>query len=258
MGRGPEDLDAEAIGREAADRAVSLLGASKPTSRSCPVVFDETVAASFFGFIGGVLCADATQRGRSPFAGRLGEDIASDALTLADDGTDPAGLATTPIDGEGAPRHRTPLIEAGTLAAYLHDSYTARREGGEARSTASAARAGYRSPPAVSTSNLLVEPGTASFEELLREADGGVYVTDVAGLHSGVNPVSGTFSVGATGRLIAGGELAEAADEFTIASDLASMLRAVRATGADARWVPFGGSVKTPPVLIAEMAIGGA
>ncbi len=70
--------------------------------------------------------------------------------------------------------------------------------------------------------------------------------------------MSGTFSVGATGRLISGGELADAADEFTIASDLASMLKAVRATGAAARWVPFGGSVKTPPVLIAEMAIGGA
>jgi PmbA protein len=92
----------------------------------------------------------------------------------------------------------------------------------------------------------------------LREADGGVYVTDVAGLHSGVNPVSGTFSVGATGRLITGGELAEAADEFTIASDLQAMLKAVRATAAEPRWVPFGGSVKTPAVLIGEMAIGGA
>ncbi len=258
MGRGPGDLDAEAIGREAADRATALLGATKPASRSCPVVLDETVAASFFGFIGGVLCADATQRGRSPFAGRLGEEIGSAALTLADDATDPAGLATTPIDGEGAARRRTALIEAGTLAAYLHDSYTARREGGEARSTASASRSGYRSPPSVSTSNLIVEPGSAAFEELLGEAGDGVYVTDVAGLHSGVNPVSGTFSVGATGRLISGGELADAADEFTIASDLASMLKAVRATGAGARWVPFGGSVKTPPVLIAEMAIGGA
>lgn len=258
MGRGPHELDAEAIGREAADRAASLLGATKPASRTCPVVLDETVAASFFGFIGGVLCADATQRGRSPFAGRLGDDIASTALTLTDDGIDPGGLATAPIDGEGAPRRRTPLIEAGRLAAYLHDSYTARREGNGARSTASAARSGYRSPPAVSTSNLVVKPGTAPFEELLRDAGEGMYVTDVAGLHSGVNPVSGTFSVGATGRVISGGELADAADEFTIASDLPAMLKALSATGAEARWVPFGGSVRTPPVLIAEMAIGGA
>jgi PmbA protein len=258
MGRSPAALDAEAIGREAADRATSLLGASKPASRTCPVVLDPTVAASFFGFIGGLLAADAVQRGRSPFAGRLGEEIGSDALTLTDDALDPAGLASAPIDGEGTPRRRTPLVEAGRLAAYLHDSYTARREGGDARTTASASRAGYRSPPSVSTSNLVVQPGTAGFADLVREAEGGVYVTDVAGLHSGVNPVSGQFSVGATGRLVAGGELAEAADEFTIASDLQAMLTAVRATAAEARWVPFGGSVKTPAVLIGEMAIGGA
>ena len=258
LGRSPASLDAEAIGREAADRAASLLGAEKPKSRTCPVVLDPTVAASFFGFIGGLLCADAVQRGRSPFAGRLGDEIGSTALTLTDDALDPAGLASSPIDGEGTPRRRTALIEAGRLAAYLHDSYTARRQSGGAATTASASRAGYRSPPSVSTSNLVVEPGTAAFAELLREADGGVYVTDVAGLHSGVNPVSGTFSVGATGRLIAGGELADPADEFTIASDLQAMLKAVRATAGEARWVPFGGSAKTPAVLIGEMAIGGA
>jgi PmbA protein len=258
LGRAPAALDPEAIGREAAERAVSLLGARKPDSRTCPVILDETVAAGFAGFVGGTLCADAVQRGRSPFAGRLDDAIASGALTLTDDGTDPAGLGSAPIDAEGAPRGRTALVDAGRLAAYLHDSYTARREGGGTRSTASASRAGYRSPPSVSTSNLIVAAGGKSLQELLAEADGGVYVTDVAGLHSGVNPVSGSFSVGATGRLIAGGELADPADEFTIASDLASMLSAIRGAGAQPRWVPFGGSVSTPALLIGEMAVGGA
>ncbi|MGH2951199.1 MAG: TldD/PmbA family protein, partial [Solirubrobacterales bacterium] len=258
MGRSPQALDPEEIGREAADRAVSLLGATKPQSRTCPVVLDETVAASFAGFIGGVLCADAVQRGRSPFAGMLGEQIGAAALTLADDGADAEGLNSSPFDGEGTPSGRTALIEAGELSAYLHDSYTARREGDGQRSTANGTRSGYRSAPSVSTTNLVVEPGELSFEELLAEAGEGMYVTDVAGLHSGVNPVSGVFSVGATGRAISAGEFAEAADEFTIASDLPSMLEAVRAAGAVARWVPFGGSVSTPPLLIGEMAIGGA
>ncbi len=258
MDRSPAGLDPEAIGAEAARRSTALLGATKPPSRSCPVVLDETVAASFAGFIGEVLCADAVQRGRSPFAGRLGEAIAAPALTIADDGADPAGLNSAPFDGEGTPSGRTALIEDGTLRAYLHDSYTARREGDGARSTANAARAGYRSAPAVSTSNLVVAEGELEFEELLAMAGDGIYVTDVAGLHSGVNPVSGTFSVGATGRAISGGELAEAADEFTIASDLESMLGAVRAAGTRGRWVPFGGSVYTPALLIGEMAIGGA
>jgi PmbA protein len=258
MGRSPAALDAEEIGREAADRSTSLLGASKPQSRSCPVVLDETVAASFAGFIGGVLCADAVQRGRSPFAERLGDEIASAALTLADDGHDPEGLNSAPFDGEGTPTGRTPLIEGGVLRAYLYDTYTARRQGDGQASTANASRSGYRSPPSVSTSNLLVEPGSKSFEELLAEAGEGMYITDVAGLHSGVNPVSGQFSVGATGRAIAGGELADPADEFTVASDLQSMLKVVAAAGSAARWVPFGGSVNTPPLLIGEMTIAGA
>lgn len=257
MGRSPAKLDSEAIGREAAERSTSLLGAVKPASRACPVVLDPIVAASFAGFIGGVLCADTVQRGRSPFAGMLGEEIGSGAFTLGDDGADPAGLNSAPFDGEGTPSGRTGLIEGGRLDAYLHDSYTARREGGKARSTANAGRSGYRSAPSVSTTNLIVTPGARSFDELLAEAGDGVYITDVAGLHSGVNPVSGQFSVGATGRAISGGALAEPADEFTIASDLASMLRAIRAAGAEARWVPFGGSVNTPPLLIGEMAIGG-
>jgi PmbA protein len=80
----------------------------------------------------------------------------------------------------------------------------------------------------------------------------------VAGLHSGVNPVSGTFSVGASGRLIEAGELATPVREITIASDLVAMLKSVRSVGSEARWVPFGGSVKTPPLLVAEMAVSGS
>ena len=256
LGRSHVALDPEAIGREAAERAVQLLGASKPASRTCPVVLDTNVAASFAGFVGDVLCADAVQRGRSPFAERLGEKVASDVVVLADDGTDPDGMASAPVDGEGLPRGRTRLIEGGRLTAFLHDTYTARRDGG-ASSTANAARSGYRSPPSVSTSNLIVAPGTATLEELLAEADDGVYVTDVAGLHSGVNPISGQFSVGASGVLIQGGRLGAPVTEFTIASDLVSMLSAVTAVGAQARWVPFGGSVKTPALLVGEMAVGG-
>ena len=88
------------------------------------------------------------------------------------------------------------------------------------------------------TSNLVAEPGQATLEELVAEAGTGLLVTDVAGLHSGVNPVSGTFSVGATGRLIEGGELAAPVREITIASDLVSMLKSVAAVGSEARWVP--------------------
>jgi PmbA protein len=104
----------------------------------------------------------------------------------------------------------------------------------------------------------VVQPGDGDLADLAGRAGEGLYVTEVAGLHSGVNPVSGSFSVGASGRLIEGGELGRPVRELTIASDLVSMLRAVRAVGGEARWVPFGGSVKSPPVLIGEMSVSGA
>jgi PmbA protein len=256
LARGPGGLDPEAIGAEAAERATAMIGASKPVSRSCPVVLDPTVAASFVGLIGGALGANAVQRGRSPFAGRLDEELAGEALVLYDDGRDPDGFASAPFDGEGVPRRRTALIEAGRLRAFLYDTYTANREGGA--STGSASRHGYRSQPSVAASNLIVSPGRLSFGQLLAEAGEGVFVTDVAGLHSGVNPVTGVFSVGASGRAIRNGELAEPLREFTIAGDLVSMLGAVQAAGTESRRVPFGGSIDTPPLLVRAMSVSGS
>lgn len=256
LGRDPGELDARAIGDEAAQRAIALVGARQPESRHCAVVLDAFVAASFMGFIGGMLSADAVQRGRSLFAGREGEEIASGAVQLVDDGTDPDGPDSAPFDGEGSARRRTPLIEDGRLVTFLFDARTARKA--QRSTTASASWGSYRTPPSVGTANLLLEPGEDDLAELVRRAGDGLYVSDVAGLHSGVNPVSGTFSVGATGRLVEGGELGRPVREITIASDLVSMLKAVQAVGSRSRWVPFGGSVKAAPLLIGEMAVSGA
>jgi PmbA protein len=256
LARGPRDLDPEEIGREGARRALEMVGAGKPQSRSCPVVLDETVAASFVGLVGAGLSARAVQRGRSPLAGRLGEELASASFALHDDGRAPEGPASAPFDAEGVPRRRTALIDGGRLLSYLYDTYSANREAAEG--TGSASRNGYRSLPTAAASNLVVAPGSHTFERLLAEAGEGVYVTDVAGLHSGVNPVTGVFSVGASGRIVRGGALAEPVREFTIAGELVAMLGAVSAAGADSRWVPFGGSVSTPPLLIGEMAISGS
>jgi PmbA protein len=256
LGRDPGALDPERIGGEAAERALALVGARQPESRRCPVVLDAFVSASFIGFIGSMLSADAVQRGRSLFADREGDEIAGPALALADDGTDPDGPSSAPFDGEGSPTRRTPLIGDGRLHTFLFDVRTARKAG--RTTTGNAGRGSYRSAPSVGTTNLVVEPGALDLEGLFGEAGEGLFVTDVAGLHSGVNPVSGTFSVGASGRLIEGGEAGAPVRELTIASDLVSMLQAVRQVGAQARWVPFGGSVKAPPILVAEMAVSGA
>jgi PmbA protein len=256
LAREPGALDPEAIGAEAAERALALVGARQPESRRCPVVLDAFAAASFVGFIGSMLSAEAVQRGRSLFADREGDEIADAALVLTDDATDPEGPSSAPFDGEGSPTRRTPLIGGGRLLTFLFDARTARKAG--RATTGNASRGSYRSPPSVGTTNLMLEPGSHDLEGLFRAAGEGLFVTDVAGLHSGVNPVSGTFSVGASGRLIEGGEAGAPVRELTIASDLVSMLKAVREVGSQARWVPFGGSVKAPPILVGEMAISGS
>ncbi|HWH44644.1 MAG TPA: TldD/PmbA family protein [Thermoleophilaceae bacterium] len=256
MARDPAGLDPEAIGAEAGGRALELRGARQVASRRCPVVLDAFVAASFLGFIGGMLSAEAVQRGRSLFAGREGDEVASAALRLVDDPTDADGPSSAPFDGEGSPTGVTPLIEGGRLQGYLFDVQTARRAG--RATTGNATRGSYRSPPRVGATNLVADAGTDTLAELVRRAGDGMLVTDVAGLHSGVNPVSGNFSVGATGRLIEGGELGAPVREMTIASDLVSMLRAIAAVGSESRWVPFGGSVRAAPLLLSEMSVSGS
>jgi len=145
------------------------------------------------------------------------------------------------------------LIEGGTLAGFLYDTYSGRRAG--KASTGSASRA-YSTTPAVGAAALTLAPGTATPAELIGGLDIGVYVQEVSGLHSGVNPVSGDFSVGATGVMIRGGAFAEPFREATIASTLQRMLLDVVAVGADVKWLPSGPAGVT--VVIADVSLAGS
>ncbi len=128
------------------------------------MVLDAFVAASFIGFIGSMLSAEAVQRGRSLFADREGDEIAHAALVLTDDATDPEGPSSAPFDGEGSPTRRTPLIGDGRLLTFLFDARTARKAG--RATTGNASRGSYRSPPSVGTTNLVLEPGANDLEGL--------------------------------------------------------------------------------------------
>src|SRR5690606_29904620 len=155
-------------------------------------------------------------------------------VTLTDDPTDPESLGAAPHDAEGVPTRRVPLIGEGVLRSFLHNVYTGRRAG--TGTTGSAVRGGYASTPATGARALSLTPGTMSPDELLRAAGTAVYVQSVSGLHSGTNPVSGDFSVGAEGLMVRDGELAEPVRELTIASTLPRMLRDVVAVGSDRVW----------------------
>ncbi|MEI7439528.1 MAG: metallopeptidase TldD-related protein, partial [Thermoleophilia bacterium] len=154
VGRALEDLDPEGCGREAAERACRLLGATKCASMKVPVVLDPFVSAAFFGVLSSALTADAVQKGRSLFAGREGQRVAGDLLQLDDDGVCADGLDSAPFDGEGTPCRRTPLIGGGVLQGFLYDTYTARKAG--RGSTGNGVRGGYAGLPSVRPTNLVV------------------------------------------------------------------------------------------------------
>lgn len=253
VAREPEELDHEAVGREAAERGARLLGAVKPATERLPVVLDPWAAAAFLGVLASGLSAEEVQKGRSLLAGKVGERVASERLTLIDDGRLPEGPASAPFDDEGVPTSRTPLIEAGVLRGFLHNTVTARRDG--TASTGNAARPSYRGVPGVSTSNLVVAPGTQSAEALLGSAGRAVYVQEVTGVHSGANPVSGEFSVGAAGLRVEDGALGEPLREMTIASTLPEVLQHVEAVASDIRFA--AGGIASPTILVGEMTVAG-
>lgn len=254
-GRDTGQLDGEGVGREAADRAVALLGAEQCESLSCPVVMDPFVTSSLIGVIGAALTGESVQKQRSMFAGKEGQAVASQGFHLIDDGVHPEGLASAPFDGEGVPARSTNLIDGGVLQGFLYDTYTGRKGG--RLSTGNGVRGSYRSMPHVGATNLRLVGGDRTLADMIAGVGLGFYVMEVSGIHSGANPVSGDFSVGAAGRLIRGGELADPVREVTIAGNLMSIMGSVAAVGNDHRWVPFGGSIHAPSLLISEMTVSG-
>jgi PmbA protein len=244
------DLESpEAVGREAALRAVRMLGARKVRSQRVPVVFDPQVAASFVGNLVAAANGDAVYKKASVFAGRLGEQLAPEGFTVVDDGLLRRGLGSSPFDGEGLPTRRTPLIERGVLRHFLYDAYTARKA--KALPTGNASR-GYSSLPHIGAHNLYLEPGPLAPADLLRGVKQGLYVTSMLG--SGANPVTGDYSRGANGLWIEDGELAYPVQEITVAGNLLQMLRDVDGVGND---LQFRSSVASPSLRFRELTVSG-
>jgi PmbA protein len=254
VGREPGDLDVGVAAADAGRRATRLLGATKPPSERLTVVLDPWVTAQFLGILGFTLSGEAVLKGRSFFADRLGEEVASPLVTLVDDPTDIRAFTATDTDGEGLATRRNVLIEGGVARRFVHNAYTARRMG--TTSTGSAVRSGFKSTPGVGTQAVSLLPGPHSQADLLAQVGDGLLVQDVSGLHSGVNPVSGDFSTGAEGLRIRNGELAEPVREFTIASTLQRMLLDVTAVGNDVEWLPM--SAAGVSLVIGDVTVSGS
>ncbi|NNN19501.1 MAG: TldD/PmbA family protein [Acidimicrobiaceae bacterium] len=236
VGRTLSELDPDKAASDASMRATRLLGASKPASAKMTVLFDPQVTTTLLAIIAGILSGEMVLKGRSLFAGRMDEQVASGVISLVDDPTNPSAFGASIYDAEGYPSRSTSLITNGVLQGFLYDTYSARRAG--VSTTASAVRGGFSSTPGVGARALFLSPGLKNQPELITSIDNGVLVQSISGVHSGVNPISGDFSVGAEGLLIRSGSLGRPVKEFTIASSLQRILQEVVAVGNDVDWIP--------------------
>ena len=252
-GRAFDELDAADAASTAAERAVRLLGASKPRTERLPVILDPLVTRSLLAILGSALGGEAVLKNRSMFVGREGEQVAAPTVTLRDDPTRQDALGAASHDAEGVPTRPVGLIAGGVLRGYLHNTYTGRRSG--AATTGSAVRGGFKSTPGVGARALFLEPGSRGPEEIYASVPSALYVQSVSGLHSGTNPVSGDFSVGAEGLMVRDGVYAEPVREVTIASTLQRILLDVGEIGSDLTWLPGGGAGMT--LLISQMTMSG-
>ncbi|NOT56297.1 MAG: TldD/PmbA family protein [Deltaproteobacteria bacterium] len=243
-------LDSPAtIGKIAAERTLRRLGARRVKTQDAPIVFDPQMAASLLRHLAGAISGSALYRKTSFLLGKLGEQIATPNVSILDDARIPSALGSKPFDGEGLPTQRTTVVKDGVLNSYLLDCYSARKLG--MQSTGSASRS-FSDAPSASTTNLFLEPGTVSPEEIIRSVHSGLYVTELSGF--GVNPVTGDYSRGATGLWIENGELAYPVEEITIAGNLLSMFQSIEVIGND---LDLRGTIAAPTLKIAKMTIAG-
>lgn len=250
LARGMAGLESpEEIGKTAAQRALRRLGAVKVPTQKVPVIFEPRTARGLLDHIFEAVHGVSVYRQESFLAGKLGEKVASEALTVVDDATLPGLFGTTPFDDEGVPSRRTVVIDKGVLKSYLLNTYAARKLG--LKTTGNASR-GLAGNAGIGHGNLYVEKGNRGPQEILAGIREGFYVTELIGF--GVNIVTGDYSRGAAGIWIRNGEPAFPVSEVTIAGNLKEMLLNLEAVGSD---LEFRGATAAPTLLIPEMTVGG-
>jgi PmbA protein len=242
-------VSAESIGQEATRRAVRRLGARKVATKRVPVVFDQETAGSLLANLCSAVSGYGLYKRASFLLDQLGQTIASDLMTVYDDGRMTGGLGTRPFDGEGLATRKNTIVERGVLKSYLLDTYSGKKLG--LPSTGNASRSVGESP-SVGPTNFYLAPGTKSAAQIIGSVKEGLYVTELIGF--GINMVTGDYSRGACGFWIENGELAYPVEEITIAGNLKQMLKDIEMVGTD---LVFRGRIASPTVKISEMMVAG-
>lgn len=250
------EFDIEASARYVGEHAIARLGAAPIASKKTKIVLDKEAARALLGSFAGSFSAEAMQKGLSRLAGKVGSRIANEKITLIDEGMIGDSYMSIPFDGEGVGSKRTVVIDKGLFVSPLHNRKTALVEGVE--TTGNASRAGSNGSLGVSPKNFYIENGEASKEELFAQMGDGVYITDLAGLHAGVNAVSGDFSLLAEGFTIENGEIGKPVNQITIADNFFDILMKIEVLGNDVNYFNLDAShIQAPCMLIPDVAVSG-
>jgi len=216
-------LSKVAIIKDATTEALTMLGAKSTKSKVCPVIIKNETFAQLFSAYVGIFSAERIQKNLSAMSGKIGEVIASPAVTLIDDPHLPYGLASSSFDAEGVATQKKAIIENGVLKTYFHNLKTAHKDG--IASTGNASKGSYKGTIGIAPSNLILTPGKLSFEEMVATIDEGVYVVSLQGLHAGIDTISGDFSLQCYGFMIESGKIGRPVSQITVAGNYFEMLK---------------------------------
>jgi len=249
-------FNARDIAKEAVDEALALLGAKSVKSGDYNVIIRNSAAADLLEAFTGIFSAEAVQKNLSLLKGKLNEKIASDKFTLIDDPYMESGLASKSFDGEGVACKYKKVVDKGVLKTYFHNLKTAKKDGVE--TTGNASKGSYKSSLGISPSNFYVEKGERELNEMIADINKGILITELQGLHSGLNTVSGDFSLAALGFLIENGKISRPVEQITVAGNYFEMLKNIEETGSDLKFgLPGGSYIGSPSLKIKKLSIAG-
>lgn len=248
-----KEINIDELVREAGDEAIAGLEGAPVPSGAYDVVIKNGTMVDLMSTFCGVFSAENAQQGLSLLKDKEGTQVAAPCVTIVDDPLREGGYATCPFDAEGVAAYKKTVIEAGRLNTLLHNRKTAAKAG--VKSTGNASKASYASPVKVAPTNFYMEAGEMSFDALLETLGDGLLITDVAGLHSGANAVSGDFSLLCSGFIVEGGKKGRAVKQITVAGNFLKLLESIEAIADDLKFPsqPIG----CPSVLVKGMSIAG-
>ncbi|HOQ39131.1 MAG: metallopeptidase TldD-related protein [Fervidobacterium sp.] len=249
LGKRPEDIVAEEVGKKAREESIALIGSQSVKSGKYRIILRNDVFSDILGMLVSMISAENAHKNLSPLKDRLGEKIGSDVFTVKDLPFHPMSISNAPFDTQGVPTSEKAIIEKGIFRTFLHNLKTANKDGVKPTGNAMG--------NSIAPINLYVEPGTKSFDELLTALGDGILIIQVDGMHAGANPISGNFSLGAKGFKVENGKIVRGVEEITISGNFLEMMKDIEEIGSDLRaFIGLGGYV-VPSVIVSEIDVAG-